>query len=103
MLWAHINGRTLVYEPESSRAQKRKQLVDNPGKITAPMPGKIIKVLCAEGDKVVKDQTLVVMEAMKMEYALKAHAAGTVRKLLTKAGAQASLGDLLVDLQVESK
>ncbi len=99
-MWAHVNGRTIVYEPEGAKSQKRKQLVEDPSKILAPMPGKIIKVLCKEGDKVSKDQTLVVMEAMKMEYSLKIHTAGTVKKLTAKAGAQAALGDLLVDVEV---
>jgi acetyl/propionyl-CoA carboxylase alpha subunit len=99
VLWAHINGRTLVYESESAKSQKKKHLIEDPAKIFAPMPGKIIKVLCEEGDKVSKDQTLVVMEAMKMEYSLKIHANGTVRKLNAKAGAQAALGDLLVDVE----
>ncbi len=101
-LWAHLNGRTLVYEPESSKTGKKKQTFDDPTKIVAPMPGKIIKVLCQEGDLVKKDQTLVVMEAMKMEYSLKALANAQVKKLNAKAGSQASLGDVLVDLSVEN-
>lgn len=102
VLWAHINGRTLVYETENAKTQKKKQLIEDPGKIFAPMPGKIIKVLCKEGDKVNKDQTLVVMEAMKMEYSLKIHTDGTVKRLSAKAGAQAALGDLLVDVEADT-
>lgn len=103
VMWAHINGRTILYETENAKAQKKKQLVEDPGKIFAPMPGKVIKVLCKEGDSVKKDQTLVVMEAMKMEYSLKVHTNGTIKKLNTKQGAQVSLGDLLVDVQPEVK
>jgi biotin carboxyl carrier protein len=102
VLWAHLNGRTLVYEPEGAKGQRKKHSVEDPSKIYAPMPGKIIKVLCKEGDAVSKDQTLVVMEAMKMEYSLKVHAAGKVKKLNAKPGAQAALGDLLVDVQMET-
>lgn len=101
VMWAHINGRTIIYEPEGGQLQKRKQLADEPGKIFSPMPGKIIKVLCHEGQKVLKDQTLVVMEAMKMEYALKIHVNGTVKKLKAIAGVQTFLGDLLVDVQAD--
>lgn len=97
-LWAHIHGRTVVYESEKARSNKRQQQADDPNKIKSPMPGKIIKVLCKEGDSVQKDQTLVVMEAMKMEYALKSFIDGKVKKVSCSAGAQVSLGELLVEL-----
>jgi len=100
-LWVHLNGRTLSFEPESSRVSKKKQLVDDPTKIVAPMPGKIIKVQCVVGDKVTDGQTLIVMEAMKMEYALKIHASGVVKKLSAQSGLQASLGDVLVEIESE--
>lgn len=98
-LWVHLNGRTIVYESEKSRSGKRQQQADDPHKIKSPMPGKIIKVLCKEGDSVKKDQTLVVMEAMKMEYALKSFIEGKVKKVSCGAGAQVSLGELLVELE----
>lgn len=97
-LWAHINGRTVVYESEKARSSKRRQQVDDPKKIKTPMPGKIIKVNCKPGDTVTKDQTLVVMEAMKMEYSLKSFIDGKVEKVMAKAGAQVTLGELLVEL-----
>jgi biotin carboxyl carrier protein len=101
MLWAHINGRTVVYESEKSRSSKRQHQVGDPKKIKTPMPGKIIKVLCKPGDKVSKDQTLVVMEAMKMEYSLKSFMNGTVEKVHAVTGSQVELGDLLVEMSGE--
>lgn len=98
-LWAHINGRTVAYEVDGAKSSKKKQAVEDPTKVFSPMPGKIIKVLCAENDKVVKNQTLVVMEAMKMEYSLKAQADGVIKKMRAVAGGQAALGDLLVELE----
>ena len=98
-LWAHINGRTVVYESEKTRSGKRQQLTDDPRTVKAPMPGKIIKVLCQPGDAVRKDQTLVAMEAMKMEYALKSHMDGKVKKVNCSAGGQVSLGQMLVELE----
>jgi len=98
-VWVHVNGRTFTYESEKSRSQKNRQNLEDPSKIFAPMPGKIIKVFCKEGDKVTKNQTIVVMEAMKMEYALKAQTDGSIKTLKAQPGAQASLGDLLVELQ----
>lgn len=99
-LWAHLNGRTIVYESEKARSSQRKEQMDDPHKIKSPMPGKIIKVLCQPGDKVTKNQTLVAMEAMKMEYALKSFIDGKVKKVTAVAGAQVSLGELLVELEV---
>ncbi|RPJ84334.1 MAG: acetyl-CoA carboxylase biotin carboxyl carrier protein subunit, partial [Acidobacteria bacterium] len=46
--------------------------VDGPQRVTAPMPGKVVKVLVAPGDEVAARQGLVVIEAMKMENELRA-------------------------------
>jgi biotin carboxyl carrier protein len=67
-----------------------------PGQIGAPMPGKITKIWVNKGDTVSKGQPLVVMEAMKMEYTLEADQNGKVTDVLVQAGAQVTLGQLLV-------
>jgi biotin carboxyl carrier protein len=54
--------------------------------ITAPMPGKVVKVLVKVGDEVKEGQGLVVVEAMKMENELKSPKAGKVTELLAKEG-----------------
>jgi len=51
------------------------------GRIVAPMPGKVIQVLVAEGDEVTEGQTLALMEAMKMELSIKAEVAGSVKAI----------------------
>jgi biotin carboxyl carrier protein len=55
-------------------------------KISVPMPGKVIAVLVAEGDKVDKGQGLVIVEAMKMENEVRSPIAGTVKEVRVKAG-----------------
>jgi biotin carboxyl carrier protein len=55
--------------------------------VKSPMPGRVVKVLVAEGDTVAPGQGLVVLEAMKMENEVKARAAGTVGQIHVKAGA----------------
>jgi biotin carboxyl carrier protein len=55
--------------------------------VTAPMPGKVVKVLVRLGDEVKEGQGLVVVEAMKMENELKSPKAGRVAQLLAKEGA----------------
>jgi biotin carboxyl carrier protein len=51
------------------------------GQLTSPMPGKVVKLLVAEGEEVTKGQPLLVIEAMKMEHTLSAHADGFVHGL----------------------
>lgn len=67
----------------------------------APMPGRIISVDVAEGDKVAKGQKLLVLEAMKMEQAMLAPFAGVVAELKAVAGAQVAEGTLLVRVERE--
>ena len=64
----------------------------------APMPGKILEVLVAKGDTVEAGQTLVVMEAMKLQLNIDAAYAGTVDAVPFKAGDLVSDGDELVSL-----
>jgi biotin carboxyl carrier protein len=54
--------------------------------IKAPMPGKVIKLNVAEGEAVRKNQTLVIVEAMKMENEIKSEIEGTVKKIHVAAG-----------------
>jgi len=58
------------------------------GGLTAPMPGKIVKVLVTEGQEVAANAPLVVLEAMKMEHTVRASAAGTVRAIHVAVGDQ---------------
>jgi acetyl/propionyl-CoA carboxylase alpha subunit len=62
----------------------------------APMPGKVLRVLVTEGDLVETGATLVILEAMKMEHAIKAPHAGRVHEVRTRAGDQVEGGQLLV-------
>ena len=71
------------------------------GEIEAPMPGKVTAVEVSHGEKVVKGQRLLTIEAMKMEHALTAPFDGTVAELNATAGAQVTEGQLLVKVEAE--
>ena len=65
-------------------------------RVTAPMPGRIIRVLVKPGDEVAVRQGLVVIEAMKMENELTAVRAGRVTEVAVTAGSSVETGRLLV-------
>jgi biotin carboxyl carrier protein len=64
--------------------------------LKAPLPGKISHVAVQAGDAVTAGQSLIVIEAMKMENELKASAAGTVREVRVAAGQTVNAGDVLI-------
>jgi 3-methylcrotonyl-CoA carboxylase alpha subunit len=68
------------------------------GRLTAPMPGKVVSFSVKAGDKVRKGQALAVMEAMKMEHTIAAPADGTVAELLYAPGDQVAEGAELLKL-----
>jgi 3-methylcrotonyl-CoA carboxylase alpha subunit len=70
------------------------------GRLTAPMPGKVVSFAVQAGDAVKKGQPLAVMEAMKMEHTIAAPADGTVAELLYAPGDQVAEGAELLKLSV---
>jgi len=68
------------------------------GRLTAPMPGKVVSFSVRAGDKVAKGQALAVMEAMKMEHTIAAPTDGVVQELLYAPGDQVAEGAELLKL-----
>ncbi len=69
--------------------------------VTAPMPGKLIKILCAEGERVKNGQTLAIIEAMKMENNINAHRDALIKKIVAKEGDQVNLSDPIMEFETE--
>lgn len=67
--------------------------------VRAPMPGRVVAVLVAEGERVAAGQGLVVIEAMKMQNELRATADALVRSVTVKPGDSAGAGEILVSLE----
>ena len=70
------------------------------GRLTAPMPGKVLSFAVKAGEVVRRGQTLAVMEAMKMEHTIAAPADGTVQELLFAPGDQVTEGAELLRLEL---
>jgi len=71
--------------------------------LIAQFPGKVRKILVAEGAMVEEGMPLLLLEAMKMEFSVKAPFAGKISKILVKEGQQLSPGDRFLDLKLNEK
>jgi len=80
---------TLVYQDPMAHAG---EVEAAGGRLTAPMPGKVVALLAAAGQAVKKGEALVIMEAMKMEHTIGAPADGVVEELLYAVGDQVADG-----------
>jgi biotin carboxyl carrier protein len=67
-----------------------------PARVTAPMPGKIVRVSATVGQEVEADECLVVMEAMKMENEIRSPRDGRVKDVVVKEGQAVESGALLI-------
>lgn len=98
-VWVSHEGRTRQHErPGRSRASGVAAAVAGHEDLSSPMPGKILQVLVAEGQQVEAGQRLVVVEAMKMENALRAPHDSTVTKIHFAEGDTVAAGDCIVEL-----
>jgi 3-methylcrotonyl-CoA carboxylase alpha subunit len=70
----------------------------DPGRLTAPMPGKLVALLARAGDSVTRGQALAVMEAMKMEHTITAPRDGTIAEVLYAVGDSVAEGSELMRL-----
>jgi biotin carboxyl carrier protein len=69
------------------------------GAVTAIMPGKIIRMLVAQGDQVAEGDVVCILEAMKMENELKASKSGTVKALHVQPGQDVERGAILAEIE----
>src|SRR5208282_2701038 len=86
-----------VRDPRSLRSRRTHASADaGPARICAPMPGKVIRLLAAEGDQVEAGQGLLVVEAMKMQNEIQSTKSGKVTKIAVREASAVNAGDLLV-------
>ena len=88
-----------ILKTESSKEAIVSADADNDKEIGASIPGNILKVLVKEGDTVKKGQSLIVIEAMKMETNVVSGTSGVIEKIFVKEQNQVKTGQLLIRLQ----
>jgi biotin carboxyl carrier protein len=90
--------RVTIRDPRARRGVSNAGSSAGPLQITAPMPGKVVKVLVREGEEVTAGQGLLVMEAMKMQNELRAPRAGCVERIHATEGVGVETGSPLLRL-----
>ncbi len=100
-----VQGNQFHVRVEDERQRRlmsgRNQLAPPSGdtQVTAPIPGRIIKVEVAEGDEVQVGQPLLILEAMKMENEVRAHRAGRIRSVHVSPGDSVEQGAVLLTFE----
>jgi len=97
--WVTVNEQTLVLTKPAAGARDRGHGHPHAaGELTAPMPGQLRAVNVAEGESVIKGQTLLVLEAMKMEIRIQAPRDGKVMKLFVEQGQTVEREQILIEI-----
>jgi len=96
--WVTVNGQTRVLTKPAG-AKRRSSGHEHASELAAPMPGQVRAVNVSEGDAVTKGQTLLVLEAMKMEIRIQARRDGIVMKLFVQQGQTVEREQVLIEIE----
>lgn len=100
--WVEVAGRRReldLRDPRNSRGAGASAQRAGQATLKAPMPGKVVRILVAEGATVEAGQGLAVVEAMKMQNEMKAPRAGVVKSIKTREGASVAAGEALLVIE----
>jgi len=97
-VFVHTPSGNFFFKPPK-KARRRTKAGTGGEELTAPMPGKLLKVLVASGDEVKQGDTLMILEAMKMEHPIRAPHGGKVKSVYYQEGQRVSQGEELLELQ----
>jgi biotin carboxyl carrier protein len=90
----------VVRDPRSLRSRRASEAgAQGIRKITAPMPGKVVRVLASVGEVVEAGQPVLVIEAMKMQNELKSPKKGVLKRLNVTTGAAVEAGQALAEVE----
>jgi len=71
----------------------------NLGQVGSPLPGQVAKIFVSEGEKIIKGDKVLVIEAMKMETIITAEKSGTIKKIHVNSGDNVETKDLLIEIE----
>jgi biotin carboxyl carrier protein len=96
--WVTVNGRTYLLVKQSGARKSGGGHHQAAGELTAPMPGQVRAVNVSEGEAVTKGQTLLVLEAMKMEIRIQSPMDGVVKSLAVHQGQTVEREQILIEI-----
>ncbi len=101
-IYVHLNGINYVIRQESTSTKQASFEEESDDVVLSPITGKLLDKKVVEGDKVRKDDVIIILEAMKMEHRLKAPKDGILGKLTSiEIGGQIKEGELMFELEDE--
>lgn len=103
-VFVHIDGKVVPFDKviEGQKNFSREALeYGSKDQVSTPMPGKIVKILVKEGEKVTLKQPLVIVESMKMENELKSPSNGVIKSIHFAAGDLVGTGQPIIRIEPE--
>jgi biotin carboxyl carrier protein len=94
--WVFLDGK--AYEIEVEMEGRRRRSTAGPGSLSAPMPATVVRVEVSPGSLVHRGDTLIILEAMKMELPIRASSDGTVKSVSCKPGDLVQPGTALIEI-----
>lgn len=102
-LWLKVGASDYCFQRETFRQPVRKHEEDRDGIARAPLNAKVSQISVVAGDVVAVGQSLMVLEAMKMEHHILASAAGQVKSVSVRMGDQVAPGQMLAEIETAAK
>ncbi|MEY3674699.1 MAG: hypothetical protein RJB47_1407 [Pseudomonadota bacterium] len=103
VLWLHWQGQAWQVQDQTRAASAKQQGGPSDGKLRAAMNGRVVAVAVAVGDQVVQGQTVLTLEAMKMEHVHVAPASGVVKALSVAVGEQVAASRVVAEIEMNSE
>lgn len=100
--WVFLNGRVYTVSADADGSPRRAR-TDELGALTAPMPATVLAIHVAPGQKVERNEVVMVLEAMKMELPIRSPRDGIVRAIGCKVGELVQPGATLLELDDSEK
>ncbi len=100
--WLNLEGQCFLQEDRPDELEAASKTGAQSHTISAPVPGKVVKILVQANDQVKERQTVLILESMKMEFEVQAARSGTIASILVQAGQQVQADETLAQWQEEA-